>query len=65
MRVIVAVCAAFGLTILEAKTKVMCLRTKGTPESIATFSVEAAGQVYNQTNDFLCIIPRGAHQPQC
>ena len=30
----------------------MCLRAKGMPESI-TFSVEAAGQVYNQTNEFV------------
>ena len=31
----------------------MCLRAKGMPESTATFSVEAAGQMYNQTNDFV------------
>ena len=29
----------------------MCLSAKGMPESTATFSVEAAGQVYNQTNE--------------
>ena len=39
-------CAAFDLTVSEAKTKIMCLRTKGMPESTATFSVEAAGQMY-------------------
>ena len=50
MGVIVIVCAAFGLTVSEAKTETMCLRAKGMPESTATFSVEAAGQVYNQTN---------------
>ena len=53
MGVIVVVCAAFGLTALEAKTEVMCLRAKGMPESNAVFSVEAAGQVYNQTNQFV------------
>ena len=53
MEVIVVVCAAFRLTVLEAKTKIMCLRAKGMPESTATFSVEAAGQVYNQTNEFV------------
>ena len=53
MGVIVVVCAAFGLTISEAKTEIMCLRAKRMPESTATFSVEAAGQVYNQTNDFV------------
>ena len=53
MGVIVVVCAAFGLTVSEAKTEMMCLRAKGMPESTATFSVEAAGQVYNQTNEFV------------
>ena len=40
----------FGLTVSEAKTEIMCLRAKGMPESNVTFHVEAAGQVYNQTN---------------
>ena len=53
VRVIVVVCAAFGLIVSEAKTEIMCLRAKGMPESTATFSVEAAGQVYSQTNDFV------------
>ena len=53
MGVIVVVCAAFGLTVSEAKTESMCLRTKGMPKPTATFSVEAAGQVYNQTNEFV------------
>ena len=53
MGVIVAVCAAFGLTASEAKTDIMCLRAKGMPESTAIFSVEAAGQVHNQTNEFV------------
>ena len=55
MKVIVVVCAAFGLTVSEAKTETMCLRTKGVPESTATFSVESAGQVYNQTNESVYI----------
>ena len=53
MEVIVVVCAAFGLTVSEAKTEIMCLRAKGIPESTATLSVEAAGHVYNQTNEFV------------
>ena len=53
MGVIVVVSAAFGLTISEAKTEIMCLRAKGMPESTAIFIVEAAGQMYNQTNDFV------------
>ena len=31
----------------------MSLRAKGRPESTATFSVEATGKVYNQTNEFV------------
>ena len=53
MGVIVVVCATFGLTISEAKTEITLLRTKGMLKSTATFSVEAAGQVYNQTNEFV------------
>ena len=44
------VCAAFGLTVSEAKTKIMCLNAKGMLESTATFSIEAADEVYSQTN---------------
>ena len=43
IEVIVVVSAAFDLTVLEAKTEIMCLRTKRMTESIAIFSVEAAG----------------------
>ena len=53
MGMIVVVCAALDLTVSEAKIEIMCLRAKGMPESTATFSVEAAGQVYNQTNEFV------------
>ena len=38
--VIVVVCAAFGLTVSEANTEIMCLRTK-MPESTTIFSLEA------------------------
>ena len=47
MRVIVVVCAAFGLTVSEAKTEIICLCMKGMPEATTIFSVEAAGQMYN------------------
>ena len=53
MGVIVVVCVAFGLTVSEAKTEIMCLRSKHMLESAAISSVEAAGQVYNQTNEFV------------
>ena len=49
----VTVCAAFGLTVLEAKNNIIFLRTKEMPESTALFSVEAAGQAHNQTNEFV------------
>ena len=45
MGVIVVVCVAFGITVPEVKTEIMCLRAKGMLGSTATFSVEAAGQV--------------------
>ena len=51
MGVIVVVCAVFGLTVSEAKTDIMYLRAIGMPES----SVEAAGQVYNQANEFVSL----------
>ena len=35
MGVIVVVCAAFGLSVSEAKTEIMCLRTKGMSVEIA------------------------------
>ena len=38
---------------LEAKTGIIFLRTKGMPDSTAIFSVEAAGQVCNHTNEFI------------
>ena len=41
---VVAVRAAFGQAVSGAKTEIMCLRTKGMPESTAIFSVEAASQ---------------------
>ena len=50
-RVIVVVCAVFDLTVSEAKTEIMVYA--GMPESTAILSVEAAGQVYNQTNEFV------------
>ena len=55
VEVIVVVCAAFGLTVSEAKTEIVYLRAKGLPESTATFSVEAADQMYNQTSDVVCL----------
>ena len=44
MTVIVTACSSFGLTVSEAKTKIMCLGTKGGVK--VSFTINAAGQVY-------------------
>ena len=51
MTVIVTACAAFLLTVSEAKTEIMCLQTKGGGN--VPFTVTATGQVYKQTVDFV------------
>ena len=43
----------FGLIVLEAKTEIARIPARGMPESTAIFSVEAARQMYNQTNEFV------------
>ena len=53
MGVIVVMCSAFGLAVSEVNTEIIRLRAKGMPESTAIFSAEAAGQLYNQTNEFV------------
>ena len=45
--------ARLGLTVLEAKTEIMRLSAKGMPKSTAIISGDAAGQVYDQTNEFV------------
>ena len=61
MIVIVTVCAAFSLTVSEAKTEIMRLRTRGMPDATATFSVEAAGQVYKQTHEYVYLVGNVNH----
>ena len=56
MTVIVTACAAFGLTVSEAKTEIMCLQTKGGGH--VPFTVTAAGQVYKQKGR-VCVLARG------
>ena len=51
MGMIVIVCAAFDLTVSEANIEIICLRPKGMPEPLVIFSVGAAGQLHNQTNE--------------
>ena len=65
MGVIVIVCAAFDLAVSEGKTEFMRLRTKGMPESTPVFSVEAAGQMYNQTNEFVYLGGNINHNADC
>ena len=49
--VIVTACAAFALTVSEAKAETMCLQMKGGGH--VPFIVTAAGQVYKQTVEFV------------
>ena len=51
--------------ISEAKTETMYLRAKGIPETTTIFSVEAAGQVHNQTNEFVYLRGISATMPTC
>ena len=53
MGVSVVVCAAFGLAVSAAKTEIICHCTKGMPETATISSVDEAGQMYNQTNEFV------------
>ena len=43
----------------------MCLRTRGISDTTATFGVEAAGQVYKQTHDFLYLGGNVITTPTC
>ena len=51
MTVIVTACSSFGLTVSEAKTEIVCLETKGGGK--VSFTINAAGQVYKQTIEFV------------
>ena len=51
MTVIVTACSAFGLTASEARTEIICLRTKDGRH--VPFTVTAAGQVYKQMVEFV------------
>ena len=51
MTVIVTACAAFGPTVSDAKTEIICRQTKGGGH--VPFTVTAAGQVYKQTVEFV------------
>ena len=51
MTVIVTACSLFGLTVSEAKTEIMRLETKGGGN--LSFTINAAGQVYKQTIEFV------------
>ena len=53
MTAIVTACSSFGLTVSEAKTEIICLQTKGGGK--VSFTINAAGQVYKQTIEFVCL----------
>ena len=51
--VIVTACSAFGLTVSEAKTELMRLQTTGGGKM--SFTINATGQAYKQTIEFVCL----------
>ena len=50
-KMMTVIVTAFGLTVSEAKTEIMCLQTKGGGHM--PFTVTAADQVYKQTVEFV------------
>ena len=55
MTVIVTVVEAAGRTVSEKKTATMLLRTPDQTPCTSTLVIEAAGQRYRQTTQFLCL----------
>ena len=51
LTMLVTACAAFGLTVSQEKTEIMCLQTQGVDK--VSFTSNAAGQVYKQTIGFV------------
>ena len=51
MTVIVTVCSSFRRTASEAQTEIMCMKTKDGGK--VSFTIDAAGQVYKQTIEFV------------
>ena len=49
--VILTAWSSFGLRVSEAKTEFLCLQTKGGRK--VSFTINAAGQVYKQTIEFV------------
>ena len=62
MRLIVIVYAVFGLTVLETRTEITCLRAKGMPEFT---DIQRRGSGPGVQPDERVCIPRGKRQPQC
>ena len=56
MTVIVTACAAFGLTVSEAKTEIMCLQTKGGGTRAVHRFCSRPGVL---TNGRVCVLGRG------
>ena len=51
MTVVVTACSAFGHTVSEAKTEIICLQTNSGGK--VSFTINAAGQVHEQTIEFV------------
>ena len=62
--VIVTARSAFGLTVSEAKTDIMCLQTKDGGKVSVSFATNAAGQVYRQTTGFVHLGGQRKQRPQ-
>ena len=60
MTVIVNACSAFGLTVSEGKTEIMCLQTKDGGKM--SFASNAAGQVIKQTIECVHLGGRPQHR---
>ena len=64
MGVIVVVCAAFGLTVSEANTEIMCLPTREGDAGIHRHIQRGGSGPGVQPDERVCI-PRGKRQPKC
>lgn len=52
---------SFRLTVSEAKTEIMCLRTRGMLAPPSIFTVEAVGQAYKEAHDFVYLRGNANH----
>ena len=56
IKVIVTACSAFGFTVSEAKTDILCLQNKRWGEGVVHYQCSRPGI---QTNNRVCVLGRG------